>query len=68
MPTDSEILNWMQYEGFESIVLCPQFTSKGDATGICIWASHWTPDQRYMTMREAAVAGMVASAKPIEKG
>lgn len=56
--TDTEILDWMQREGLESIVRCPQFTSKGAATGICIWASHWTPDQRYMTLREAAMAGM----------
>lgn len=61
--TDTEILNWMQHEGLESILRCPQFTSGGASTGLVIWASHWTPDQRYMTLREAAMAGMDASEK-----
>lgn len=61
--TDTEILNWMQREGFESIVRCPQFNRDGTAMGINLWRSHWTPEV-FATLRDAAVAGMNESEKP----
>ena len=59
--TDKEILDWMQHEGLESVVRCPQFDREGKALGICLWVSHWTPGEVYVSMREAAMAGMAAS-------
>ncbi len=58
--TDKEILDWMQREGLESIVRCPQFNHDGSALGICLWRSHWTKEV-FVTLRGAAMAGMDAS-------
>lgn len=67
--TDTEILDWMQREGLESIVRCPQF-APGDKVAVVLWASHWTWHEThkvYTTLREAALAGMEASARPVAK-
>ena len=61
MPTEKEILDWMEREGLESIIRCPQFNYDGSSMGINLWTSHWTPRMYYSTMREAAIAGMVES-------
>ncbi len=62
MPTDTEIIDWMQREGLESIVRVPQFDRDGKALGICLWASLWTPGERYVSLRGAAAEGMRLSA------
>lgn len=47
------ILEWLEREGLESVVRCPNGQ----------WANTWTPGQYYATMRESILAGMAQSAK-----
>ena len=61
--TDAAILDWMEREGLESIIRVPTHDGKGGY----VWASMWTPaisaKQVYLSLREAAIAGMIESAK-----
>lgn len=64
--TDTEILNWLEREGLESLVRCPQFAPPDKVVAV-LWASHWTWHEThkiYTTLREAALAGMEASKRP----
>jgi hypothetical protein len=65
MPTDKEILDWMEKEGLESVIRCPQFNRDGSALGINLWKSHWLPDQVFVTMRQALIAGMEEASRDI---
>ena len=59
--TDKEIMDWLEREGLESIIRCPQFDRTGASLGVNLWKSHWKPDEVYVTMRQAAITGMEAS-------
>lgn len=54
--SDTQMLDWMQHEGLESVI-------RLDKRG---WLNMWTGTMLYRTMREAIVAGMVASAQEYE--
>lgn len=64
MRTDKEILDWMEREGLESLVRCPQFNSEGESLGVCFWTSAWSPFLYFVSLRGAAMAAMQASEAP----
>jgi len=63
-PTDTEIMEWLQREGLESVHRIPQFTKHGESAGFCLWGSLWRPGEVFLSMRSACIIGMHESAKP----
>lgn len=63
VPTDKEILDWMEREGLESIVRCPQFDREGNSLGVTLWASQWRPGVVFLSLRNAAQVGMEDSSR-----
>lgn len=53
--TDTELVNWLEKEGFESIVRCGNLS-----TGVK-WTSLFTPGEYYQTFRQACIASFIAS-------
>lgn len=59
--TDTQMLDWLEIEGLESVIRLPLFDNLGRSTGGVLWLNHWTNATAYATMRESILAGWRAS-------